>query len=61
MKTYKINLLVIALFTALAFVQCVDDDDNGNILNDATCDDGILNADEKVLIAEDLVSLVRVI
>jgi len=46
MKTYKINLLVIALFTALAFVQCVDDDDNGNILNDATCDDGILNADE---------------
>ena len=31
MKTYKINLLLIAIFTSLVFVQCVDDDDNGNI------------------------------
>ena len=46
MKTYKLNLLLIAIFTSLVFVQCVDDDDNGNILNDATCDDGIQNADE---------------
>ena len=49
MKTYKINLLLLAIFTSLVFVQCVDDDDNGNILNDATCDDGIQNADETAI------------
>lgn len=31
----------------LFFVQCVDDDDNGNVIEQATCDDGIQNGDEE--------------
>ncbi len=46
MKTYKIKVLLMAICTSLLFVQCVDDDDNANVINEATCDDGIQNADE---------------
>ena len=49
MKTiYKnIFIAVFALFTAVTFVQCADDDDNGNAMNEPTCDDGIMNGDEE--------------
>ena len=49
MKTvYKsIFIAVLALTTTLTFVQCSDDDDNGNAMNEPTCDDGIMNADEE--------------
>lgn len=49
MKTiYKnIFIAVLALCTTMTFVQCSDDDDNGNALNEPTCDDGIRNADEE--------------
>lgn len=46
MKTYKIKFVFVAICTALLFVQCADDDDNGNIINEATCSDGIQNGDE---------------
>jgi hypothetical protein len=46
MKTYKIKVLFMAICTSLLFVQCIDDDDNGNVINEATCDDGIQNGDE---------------
>ncbi|WP_432410367.1 hypothetical protein [Rasiella sp. SM2506] len=49
MKTiYKsIFIAALAVTTTLTFVQCADDDDNGNALNEPTCDDGIMNADEE--------------
>lgn len=31
----------------LFFTQCADDDDNGNVIEVATCDDGIQNGDEQ--------------
>lgn len=46
MKTYKFTLVLIAMFTSLIFVQC-DDDENGNIIVQETCDDGIQNGDEE--------------
>ena len=46
MKVYKIKLVFVAICAALLFVQCADDDDNGNILNEATCSDGIQNGEE---------------
>jgi hypothetical protein len=46
MKTYKLKVLFITICAAVLFVQCADDDDNGNIINDVTCDDGIQNGDE---------------
>ncbi|RDK87149.1 DUF4331 domain-containing protein [Marinirhabdus gelatinilytica] len=49
MKTIYRTLImaVIALCTTTMFVQCADDDDNGNAINEPTCDDGIMNADEE--------------
>lgn len=49
MKTlYRyIILAAVAITTTATFVQCADDDDNGNALNEATCDDGIMNQDEE--------------
>jgi hypothetical protein len=46
MKTYKLKILFIAVCASLLFVQC-DDDDNGNVIMQETCDDGIQNGDEE--------------
>ena len=45
MKIYKIKLVFVAICTSLMFVQC-DDDENGNVIMQETCDDGIQNQDE---------------
>ncbi|MDX1462434.1 MAG: hypothetical protein R3359_05210 [Marinirhabdus sp.] len=42
-----IVIATVAICTTATFVQCADDDDNGNALNEPTCDDGIMNADEE--------------
>ncbi|MGB0788000.1 MAG: hypothetical protein ACPG7E_01385 [Marinirhabdus sp.] len=47
MKFNKLSLLVLALCTSFIFVQCGDDDDNGNILDTPTCSDQIQNGDEE--------------
>jgi len=47
MKLSYIKIPVLALGLALVFAQCADDDDNGNILETATCEDGIQNGDEE--------------
>ncbi len=46
MNTYNIKLVMVAICTSLLFVQCADDDDNGNVISQETCDDGIMNGDE---------------
>lgn len=47
MKLYKLRILVAVLCTSLLFVQCGDDDDNGNVIVSAACDDGEQNGDEE--------------
>ncbi len=47
MKTYKYITVFVAICASLLFVQCADDDDNGNVIMMATCDDGIQNGDEE--------------
>ncbi len=49
MKTIyrSIFIAALAVTTTLTFVQCADDDDNGNAMNEPTCDDGEMNADEE--------------
>lgn len=46
MKLHKIYIAALALNTTLLFVQCKDADDNGNVIEQETCDDGIQNQDE---------------
>lgn len=46
MKIYKFKLVFIAICASLLFVQC-DDDENGNVIVQETCDDGIQNGDEE--------------
>jgi len=46
MKPYKLNVFVVLMLSALMFVQCKDDDDNGNVIDLISCDDGIQNGDE---------------
>ncbi len=46
MKKFKYISLFAAITTSLLFVQCQDDDDNNNVIEQITCDDGILNGDE---------------
>jgi hypothetical protein len=46
MTAYKFKIFFVLLFTSLLFVQCVDDDDNGNAIDQETCSDGIQNGDE---------------
>ena len=46
MKIYKFKLVCIAICATLLFVQC-DDDENGNVIVQETCDDGIQNGDEE--------------
>jgi hypothetical protein len=45
-KSYKLTVFVVLLLTALIFVQCKDDDDNGNVIDVISCNDGIQNGDE---------------
>lgn len=47
MKTYNIKLVALAICTSLLFVQCVDDDDNANVIEQELCSDGIQNGDEE--------------
>ena len=47
MTTYKFKILFALLFTSLLFVQCMDDDDNGNAIDQENCSDGIQNGDEE--------------
>ncbi|MEL6812810.1 MAG: hypothetical protein AAFP76_15890 [Bacteroidota bacterium] len=47
MKIYNIKIVVLALCTAVLFVQCADDDDNGNVIEQELCSDGIQNGDEE--------------
>lgn len=44
MKHYK--LIAFLFFLSLLFVQCKDDDDNGNAIYQDQCNDGIQNGDE---------------
>jgi hypothetical protein len=46
MKTYKLKLVFVAICASLFFVAC-DDDENGNVIELETCDDGIQNGDEE--------------
>ena len=47
MKIQNIQLIALSLCLGLLFTQCKDDDDNGNVIEQATCDDGIMNGDEE--------------
>ncbi|MBT8256134.1 MAG: DUF4331 domain-containing protein [Bacteroidia bacterium] len=47
MKTYNIKLVMIAICTSLLFVQCTNEDENGNVIEQETCTDGIQNGDEE--------------
>ncbi|NND63842.1 MAG: DUF4331 family protein [Flavobacteriaceae bacterium] len=47
MKLYSLKFIMLAICTSLLFVQCADDDDNGNVIEQANCDDGIMNGDEE--------------
>jgi hypothetical protein len=47
MNTYKLKIFFILVFTSLLFVQCQDDDDNGNAIDQENCNDGIQNGDEE--------------
>ena len=46
MTIHKIKIIFIALCSMILFVKCADDDDNGNVINQISCDDGIQNGDE---------------
>lgn len=45
MKNHKYITLFALLFVSLLFVQC-DDDENGNVITQETCNDGIQNGEE---------------
>jgi len=45
-KSYKLNVFFVFMLVALIFIQCKDDDDNGNVIELISCDDGIQNGDE---------------
>jgi len=47
MKLYRFSMIAIIACTSLLFVQCADDDDNGNVIETATCSDGLMNGDEE--------------
>lgn len=47
MTTYKIKIFFLLIAATFLFVQCVDDDDNGNALIPDTCNDGIQNGGEE--------------
>jgi len=45
MKIYKLSMIFVAVCASLLFVQCSDDDDN--VIDVATCNDGVQNGDEE--------------
>ncbi|MFT5079267.1 MAG: hypothetical protein ACI825_000807 [Planctomycetota bacterium] len=45
MKTYKFPIYILAICAALTFVACGNEDDN--VIEQVTCDDGIQNGDEE--------------
>ena len=45
-KSYKSNVFFVFILITLIFIQCKDDDDNGNVIELISCDDGIQNGDE---------------
>ncbi len=45
MKTYKFPIYILTVCAALFFVACSNDDDN--IIDQSTCDDGLQNGDEE--------------
>ncbi|MEZ4859396.1 MAG: hypothetical protein R2781_11365 [Flavobacteriaceae bacterium] len=47
MKIQHIKYIALSLCLGVLFTQCKDDDDNGNIIEQASCDDGIMNGDEE--------------
>ncbi|MDC8003565.1 DUF4331 family protein [Aureisphaera galaxeae] len=47
MKRFNIKFAILALCTSFLFVQCADDDDNGNVIEQVSCTDGIQNGDEE--------------
>jgi hypothetical protein len=47
MTSRNIFYILLAFCTSLVFIQCADDDDNGNVITQITCDDGIQNGDEE--------------
>ena len=47
MKTYNIKIVLLAICTSLLFVQCADDDENGNVIEQDMCSDGLQNGDEE--------------
>ncbi|MCB0457016.1 MAG: DUF4331 family protein [Flavobacteriaceae bacterium] len=47
MKIQNKKWITLSLCLGLLFTQCKDDDDNGNVIEQATCDDGIMNGDEE--------------
>jgi hypothetical protein len=47
MTTYKIKILFVLILVSFLFFQCKDDDDNGNRIDQESCDDGIQNGDEE--------------
>lgn len=46
MKRNIYKTLLIVFCSSMLFVQCVDDDDNGNVILQINCNDGIQNGDE---------------
>jgi hypothetical protein len=47
MTSNNLKYILFALCTSLLFIQCADDDDNGNVISQITCNDGIQNGDEE--------------
>ncbi len=47
MITNKLKIFSVLLFASLLFHQCKDDDDNGNVIDQGNCFDGIQNGDEE--------------
>jgi len=46
MKTYRFILIFATICSTLLFIQCKDADDNGNVIDNVSCTDGIQNGSE---------------
>lgn len=46
MKTYRNTLILVSICSTLLFIQCEDADDNGNVIDNVSCNDGIQNGTE---------------
>jgi len=47
MKLNSFKIIVTTLFISLLFIQCADDDDNGNVIDVPSCNDGVQNGEEQ--------------